>query len=209
MEAFMSNIQATGPATPYDVMVLGAGYAGLMTALRLGGRQRGLRVALVSARDQFLERVRLQESIVAPVAPRIPSIAAFLAGTAVEFICGEMRGLDAEARRVRVVIDNHEQELAFAQAVYALGSHIDVENVPGGRCACLSAGLCHGSGAPVCARSDSRRFQMIPIVHFVAKMGRSRGRGVLCHRGSLRLHTGHVPAERAAVASVPCVGLRF
>jgi NADH:ubiquinone reductase (H+-translocating) len=47
MEAFMSNIQATGSA----------GYAGLMTALRLGGRRRGLRVALVSARDQFLERV--------------------------------------------------------------------------------------------------------------------------------------------------------
>jgi len=131
MEAFMSNIHATGPATPYDVMVLGAGYAGLMTALRLGGRQRGLRVALVSARDQFLERVRLQESIVTPVAPRIPSIAAFLVGTAVEFICGEVRGLDAEARRVRLVIDGREQELAFAQAVYALGSHIDAENVPG------------------------------------------------------------------------------
>src|SRR5215475_13163430 len=131
MEAFMSNTQATGPASPYHVVVLGAGYAGLMTALRLGGRQRGLRVALVSARDQFLERVRLQESIVAPVAPRIPSIANFLAGTAVEFICGEVRGLDAEARRVGVVIDGREQELAFAQAVYALGSHIDAENVPG------------------------------------------------------------------------------
>src|SRR5215470_6922896 len=129
MEAFMSSIQATGPASPYDVVVLGAGYAGLMTALRLGRRQRGLRVALVSARDQFLERVRLQESIVAPVAPRIPSIAGFLAGTAVEFICGEVRELDAEARRV--LIDGREQELAFAQAVYTLGSHIDVENVPG------------------------------------------------------------------------------
>src|SRR5215831_7950383 len=131
MEAFMSNTQATGPANPYDVVVLGAGYAGLMTALRLGTRKGGLRVALVSARDQFLERVRLQESIVAPVAARIPSIAAFLAGTAVDFICGEVSGLEADARRVRVVIDGREQELAFAQAVYALGSHIDAENVPG------------------------------------------------------------------------------
>jgi flavin-dependent dehydrogenase len=43
----------------YDVVVLGAGYAGQMAALRLGRRRLGLRVALINAEEQFVERVRL------------------------------------------------------------------------------------------------------------------------------------------------------
>ena len=66
----------TNGAAAYDVVVLGAGYAGLMAALRLRRHRQRLRIALVSASDCFVERVRLQESVAKPVAPRIPSIAA-------------------------------------------------------------------------------------------------------------------------------------
>ena len=76
------------PFEPYDVVVLGAGYAGLMAALRMARRKSDLRIALVSARDQFVERVRLQEGIVAVVPARIPSVAVFLRDNPVEFICG-------------------------------------------------------------------------------------------------------------------------
>jgi NADH:quinone reductase (non-electrogenic) len=54
----------------YDVVILGAGYSGLMAALRLGRRRLGLRIALINAEEQFVERVRLQESMVAPVTNR-------------------------------------------------------------------------------------------------------------------------------------------
>jgi NADH dehydrogenase FAD-containing subunit len=94
-------------------------------------QKSGLRIALVSARDQFLERVRLQEGIVVAVSPRIPSIAAFLAKTPVEFICGAVLAVDAVRRRVRIAAEGGERELAFHQAVYALGSDIGVDDVPG------------------------------------------------------------------------------
>jgi NADH:ubiquinone reductase (H+-translocating) len=127
----MNATHTTGNISSYDVVILGAGYAGLVAALRLGRKKWGLRVALVNPRAQFLERVRLQESIVSPVAPRIPSISAFFAGTTIEFICGSMASLDAEQRRIRITTDAQEREIAFDQAIYALGSHVDVDNVPG------------------------------------------------------------------------------
>jgi NADH dehydrogenase len=129
----------TADHRPYNVVVLGAGYAGLMTALRLRRRQRGprrndpWRVALVNASDQFIERVRLQEHISAPVAPRIRSIATLVAGSGIDFIQGNIVALDPARRCIRVESGGTTQELAFDRAVYAVGSRIALEGVPGAR----------------------------------------------------------------------------
>src|SRR5215471_18496004 len=85
----------------YDIAIMGSGYAGLMAALRLARPAWQLRIALINARDQFIERVRLQESIIEATAPRIPSISTFVAGIAIDFIRGRVTALDP-TRRIEV-----------------------------------------------------------------------------------------------------------
>jgi NADH dehydrogenase FAD-containing subunit len=63
--------------------------------------------------------------------PRIPSIAALLAGTGIEFIAGNVVALDAAHRRVRIAGETAERELTFERAVYALGSQVELAAVSG------------------------------------------------------------------------------
>ena len=127
----LSTLPTATTPLPYDVVILGAGYAGLMAALRLRRRRPQPRIALVNGSDQFIERVRTQEHIAASVASRIPSIAALLAGTGIDFVQGTVVALDPAKRRVRIASGNSERELAFERAIYALGSQVDVSGIPG------------------------------------------------------------------------------
>src|ERR1700694_3516113 len=127
----MDAAKMSGNSRAYDIVILGAGYAGLMAALRLDRIKETQRIALLNVSDAFLERVRLQESIVTEVTPRIPSISAFLGGSHIEFIRGSVTSLDANRRFIRIVSDGRDQEITFDQAIYALGSRVDVDNVPG------------------------------------------------------------------------------
>jgi NADH dehydrogenase FAD-containing subunit len=152
----------------YDVIVLGAGYAGLMAALRLGRRRLGLRVALVNSEETFVERVRLQESMVAPVKPRIASLSAYLARKPIDFIRAHVVALDVERRRVRVEADGSLRDLGFDQIICALGSRVDVQNAPGveEHCFRLDAGTGPRSAAALRTKllaNAERRFRVLAI----------------------------------------------
>ena len=115
------------------VVILGAGYAGLMAALGLSGEKTLGRIVLISARDEFVERIRLQESVSHEVAGRLPPLAVFLAGSGIEFLRGTVLSLDPAANRVVVDGGNGSSEISFDRCIYALGSTTDVDAVPGAR----------------------------------------------------------------------------
>ncbi|MCY1138949.1 FAD-dependent oxidoreductase [Actinoplanes sp. Pm04-4] len=113
-----------------DILILGAGYAGLAAATNLAGRVRGrddVRVTLVNAGERFTERLRLHSTAAGrPTADlRLPDL---LAGTGVRLEYGWVTAVDADARTVRL---DDERDLRFDKLVYALGSVVDTASVPG------------------------------------------------------------------------------
>ncbi|NGO76496.1 FAD-dependent oxidoreductase [Streptomyces sp. YC504] len=117
--------------TAHRIVVLGAGYTGMMTAFRLARRTRrtpGVRITLVNPSPRFTERLRMHQ-IAAGQELADVRITELLDGTGIEFVEGWATALDAEAREVQV--SGTEQPLAYDTLVYALGSSTDTSLVPG------------------------------------------------------------------------------
>ncbi|MFD0315187.1 NAD(P)/FAD-dependent oxidoreductase [Streptomyces flavalbus] len=118
----------------HRIVVLGAGYTGMMAAVRLARRTRrtGVRITLVNPSERFTERLRLHQTVAGQelTRHRIPEL---LAGTGVEFLQGRATAIDPEARRVSVeaVPPAGPVALSYDTLVYALGSRADTRGVPG------------------------------------------------------------------------------
>ncbi|HET9957229.1 MAG TPA: FAD-dependent oxidoreductase [Polyangiaceae bacterium] len=110
-----------------NVLVLGAGYAGLSCAFRLAARKPTLPVTVVDARDSFCERIRLHQVALGYEA-RSPKLGPWLAQSGISFIHTRVLGIDAKSRTVLT----HEGTLSYRHLVYALGSDQD-PGVPGAR----------------------------------------------------------------------------
>ncbi|RJL33241.1 NAD(P)/FAD-dependent oxidoreductase [Bailinhaonella thermotolerans] len=115
-----------------NLVVVGAGYAGLAAAKRAAHRLRGtgIRVTLVNASDRFVERVRLHELAAGHTLRDLP-LAGLLAGSGVEPVVATVTGLDPESRTVE--LDAPPYGLPYDVLVYALGSGADLDAVPGVR----------------------------------------------------------------------------
>lgn len=113
-----------------NIVVLGAGYAGMAAATSLAGWTRGradVRVTLVNATERFTERLRLHQTASGQrlADHRVPEI---LAGSGVEQVYGWVTAVDAANRTVRV---DDERVLSYDTLVYALGGSADTSAVPG------------------------------------------------------------------------------
>lgn len=126
----MSTQHEAGTATTHDVLILGAGYAGLAAAVQLAarvGHHRHVRVTLVNGQERFTERLRLHMTATRQELAEL-SIPELLAGTGAQFVRGWVTAVDADARTVRV---DDDQVLHYDTLVYGLGSMSDAAAVPG------------------------------------------------------------------------------
>lgn len=117
--------------TSYDVVILGAGYAGLMAALRLSAWTCPLKALLISERGRFTERVRLQEALAAPLEPGLPPFVQWLGDTKLDFLEGRVTSLSPLEGIVIVQTARDKLAVLFERCIYALGSATDFELVPG------------------------------------------------------------------------------
>ncbi|MFD5180451.1 NAD(P)/FAD-dependent oxidoreductase [Nocardia sp. NPDC058379] len=115
--------------TTHRIVVLGAGYTGMLAAVCLARRTRRLDVAitLVNPSARFTERLRMHQ-IAAGQELANHHIPDLLAGTGIEFVQGWATAVDPDARRVHV---DGVGDLAYDELVYALGSTTDTTGVPG------------------------------------------------------------------------------
>ncbi|WP_308312154.1 NAD(P)/FAD-dependent oxidoreductase [Streptomyces albipurpureus] len=102
-----------------QIIVLGAGYGGLLAALRLAPYAR---VTLIDPSDHFTERVRQHELVARPAGAAL-ALADLLRGTGVRHIPSRASALDPVGRQVTT---DDGQRLGYDRLVYALGSRTAV-----------------------------------------------------------------------------------
>merc|ERR1719469_326346 len=129
----MTQVDTGGLGAP-DICVLGGGFGGLYTALRLSKLDWGdaprPRVTLVDQQERFVFLPMLYEVATGAAScwEVAPPFSEVLAGSGVEFVRGSVSGLDAEARMVRVTTGGEgggeaaERLLPYDACVLALGA---------------------------------------------------------------------------------------
>lgn len=109
-----------------EVVVVGAGYAGLMATNRLLGsltdaERSGVRVTVVNPRTEFVERIRLHELIGGSRSSAVQSLRDLL-HPAAQLVEGAAQMIDAHTRTLHVTGPAGLSELHWDYLLYAVGS---------------------------------------------------------------------------------------
>ncbi len=106
-----TNIRKTQP--PTRILVIGAGYAGLLFTMRLAGKvaRQNVHISLVNEADTFTERLRLHFATNQAVQWR--SIPQMLHKTSVQFIQGRVTSIDAEQHQVVIMDQQQTHQQAY------------------------------------------------------------------------------------------------
>jgi len=127
---YRSAIQETQP--PIRILVIGAGYAGLLFTMRLAGKvaRQNVHIALVNESDTFTERPRLHQ-FATNQAVQWRSLPQMLRRTNIQFIQGRVTSIDPAQHEIVITDQPQTHHLEYDYLVYALGSVTDRQAVPG------------------------------------------------------------------------------
>ncbi|GGQ06280.1 NAD(P)/FAD-dependent oxidoreductase [Streptosporangium pseudovulgare] len=117
----------------HRIVVLGAGYAGAYVAGNLVRRlsPADTEITVVNAVPDFVERLRLHQ-LAAGQKIEAPKLADVFADTGIRLCLARVTAVDPERQAVAIAdAGGGGDELGYDTLVYALGSHGDVEGVPG------------------------------------------------------------------------------
>jgi len=124
-----------------NILIIGGGYAGTLAALRLAGKTHGqnAHITLINASDTFVERIRLHQ-LAAGQSPKLRPFARLLRGKHIDFVQGRVTAIDPTSHTVSVQSSNELRTLEYDRLIYALGSIVDRDAVPGVREHALTLG---------------------------------------------------------------------
>ncbi|MQS14757.1 oxidoreductase [Streptomyces kaniharaensis] len=116
----------------HRIVVLGAGYAGAYVAGNLARRlsPADTEITVVNAAPDFVQRVRLHQLAVGQKIGA-PQLADVFAGTGIRLRLARVTAVDPESQVVAMADAHGGGELGYDTLVYALGSHGDLDAVPG------------------------------------------------------------------------------
>ncbi len=126
----LNTLREAPPST--RILVIGAGYAGLLFTMRLAGKvaRQNVHIALVNDSDTFTERPHLPE-FATNQEIKWRSLPQILRRTQVQFIQGRVTSIDPARHEIVVEDQQHTQHMEYDYLVYALGSVTDRQSVPG------------------------------------------------------------------------------
>ncbi|NUT38038.1 MAG: FAD-dependent oxidoreductase [Hamadaea sp.] len=114
-----------------QIVVIGAGYTGMLAALGIAKRGKGhVHVTVVNPWETFTERLRMHQIATGQTLAE-HRITDLLAGTGIDFVQGWASGIDAATRTVAVRGTAGDRVLSYDILVYAIGSTTDTSRVPG------------------------------------------------------------------------------
>lgn len=111
------------------ILILGGGYAGLLTAARLSRSKRPLDITLVNGRDHFEQRIRFHESL-AGGQPRTLALAPALQRRGIRLRTGWVEQLTPTVREVTLRHEHGREQLGYDYLILAPGSQVAAP-VPG------------------------------------------------------------------------------
>ncbi len=115
-----------------QVVIIGAGYAGMIAAMRLAGktRKQQVEITLINPSELFVERIRLHQ-VAAGQTLRQRSIPHLLRGTKISFVQGFVDAINTTQHMISVNTAESTQQIPYDYLVYTAGSMIDMTSIPG------------------------------------------------------------------------------